>query len=317
MSRNGSLQGSQHLAKSVLVTGASGYLGSALVTQLSKRAPNVIAVQRTAKQTGKNVANIACHQADLADEETTKALLHTTKPSAIVHAAATISGATTKEAVEALMTNNTIATANLVRASLDIGLERFVFCSTGEVYGETPKNSISHHEDDHPFPRTAYGHSKLACETIVSTLHYVGTQVISARMPGIHGHPRAGGVIAHMVRAALKSEPILVSEPDSEISFIWRDDAADIIARLAEGAINTSHSTINIASGSMSLKELAATVQKTLGSESVIEPLQNKKRLRTLDTARLNDILGTSLPPFERGIVQLADALDHQAAANP
>src|SRR5213075_2238862 len=74
-------------------------------------------------------------------------------------------------------------TVNLARAAVGAGATRFIFTSTGLVFGTGPGRPAR--EDDKPDPRSPYPHSKLAAERAL--LDSPGLDVRIVRLAFVYG----------------------------------------------------------------------------------------------------------------------------------
>ncbi len=150
----------------VLVTGASGFLGGAVTTQLLERGHEVVALCR---RTGTEPPGTTPVSGDLTDAGALSDAIAHTRPEAIVHLAAEI--ATQRDAAQ-VHNVNVEGTRRLIDAALAAGGPKFVFASTvvtgqadGEVLDETSELPVE----------TAYGRSKQEGEQLLaeSGLPYV------------------------------------------------------------------------------------------------------------------------------------------------
>jgi nucleoside-diphosphate-sugar epimerase len=142
----------------VLVTGASGFVGRMGCAELTARDHQVAALVRTP---GSEPAGTRPVAGDITDPASLRRAIDTAQPDAIVHLAAQTAATRDPEVIERV---NVEGTRNLVDASRDAGVERFVFCSTvvtGDAHGETLTE-----ESTLPIG-TAYGRSKQRGEEIV------------------------------------------------------------------------------------------------------------------------------------------------------
>jgi nucleoside-diphosphate-sugar epimerase len=148
----------------ILVTGATGRVGSRLVPRLLKLGDSVRVLARdpdraqALKDIGAEIIT-----GDLLHPETlTRGVANT---DAVIHLAAFFRGATPEES-QAVNLEGTLA---LARASLDAGVPRFIFASTNLVYG--PGNGELFKEDDPMQPAIPYPMTKAAAEKALIELH--------------------------------------------------------------------------------------------------------------------------------------------------
>ncbi|RRC99864.1 NAD-dependent epimerase/dehydratase family protein [Prevotella sp. OH937_COT-195] len=161
----------------ILITGATGFIGSFIVEEALSRGLETWAAVRTSSST-KYLADprINFVTLNLDSEEQMRKALAPHRFDYVVHAA----GVTKCIDRNDFFRVNTEGTKNLVRAlmSLDMPLKKFVYLSSLSVFGpareELPYREIT--AADTPVPNTAYGQSKLAAEHFIeqqSSLPYV------------------------------------------------------------------------------------------------------------------------------------------------
>ncbi|WP_329247764.1 NAD(P)-dependent oxidoreductase [Actinoallomurus sp. NBC_01490] len=166
----------------VLVTGATGRVGSRFVPRLLQQAPPVRILVRDpvrAESLGRLGAEVAV--GDLRDPG---ALEHALKGvETIVHLGAAFRGVTDEEAV----TVNHTATVALAESALRAGVGRFVYASTTRVYGPGRGRPASEADELAP-PGQAYPASKVAAEEALLRLHRTeGLPLRIARLAFVYG----------------------------------------------------------------------------------------------------------------------------------
>lgn len=156
------------LMKKILITGASGFIGSFIVEEaLRLNMETWAAIRPTSSRRYLQDSRIHFIELDFSSEEKLRQQLEPHQFNYIVHAA----GVTKCLHSEDFYRINTEGTKNLVQAvrSLGMPLEQFVYLSSLSVFGaireQPPYHDIK--EDDNPNPNTAYGKSKLMAENIL------------------------------------------------------------------------------------------------------------------------------------------------------
>lgn len=158
----------------ILVTGATGKVGSRLAKRLAARGDQVRALVR---DKAADLPGIELVVGDLRDPGSLAAAV--AGVDAVVHCAAFFRGATPEQAHEV----NDLGTRHLAHAARAAGVKRFVFTSTGLVYG--PNGGRLAREDDPCAPIAAYPVSKLAAERFL--LELGGLDVTVLRLPFVYG----------------------------------------------------------------------------------------------------------------------------------
>ncbi len=168
--------------KTVLVTGASGFLGQALMHQLIANGCAVTAVSRS--QPATHTQGWIC----LTHYEDAHTLLqgHT----CVVHLAARVHVMhdTSTDSLAEFRAANVDVTLNLARQAAAAGVQRFVFISSVKVNGESTAPGNPFTENDTPNPQDAYGQSKYEAEQGLRQIAAeTGMELVIIRPPLVYG----------------------------------------------------------------------------------------------------------------------------------
>ena len=162
------------MAEHILVTGASGYIGSHTCTELLEAGFHVIALDNLSNSSPKALERVAeitgkqpiFYQADIRDRRTLDEILHEHRIDAVIHFAGLKAVGESVEKPLTYYENNVAGTINLLQALQQAQVKRFVFSSSATVYGDPQTVPIT---EDAPLSATnPYGRSKLIVEQILS-----------------------------------------------------------------------------------------------------------------------------------------------------
>jgi len=234
----------------ILVTGATGFLGSRLIAELKGGFENIYGVSTSGTET-----TIGC---DLNKRGSVKDLFDSYVPDCIVHCAANVPRKASDYRDEMLCKSNVLMTKNVLEESLC----PIVYISSMTVYGSSP--SIPVYEPDACVTDNHYAKSKFDCECIIKDS---GRPGLAIRIPGLFGMPRQSGLVYNLVRSAMTGNDIAL--PPSPISWagIHVGDAAKRIADLVPKA-TSDFSAINLGcAGETSVNQLIRLVNDIFGSE--------------------------------------------------
>lgn len=212
----------------ILLTGATGKVGSRVAKHLAQRGDHVRALVRDeARAISLRDAGIELAKGDLLDTASLDDAVRGVD--AVVHCAAFFRGATPEEAHSV----NDLGTQHLAKASQAAAVKRFVFTSTGLVYG--PNGGRLASEDDPCAPVDAYPLSKLAAERFLLGLGGLDVRVL--RLPFVYGDgdPHIAEVIPFM-----RTFP-----PAQRMSLGHHADVAQAIARVLD-APSPAHRIYNV-----------------------------------------------------------------------
>lgn len=167
----------------LLVTGATGKVGSRLVPRLLERGDQVrVMVRRPESEQVEFLRQLGAEvvRGDLLQPETLPPALKGVE--AVIHLAAFFRGATEAQA----MATNQEGTQALAQAILKAGQPRLIFVSTTLVYG--PGRGRPAREDDEPRPVQGYPATKRAAEQILQKMQLKqGLDLVIMRLPFVYG----------------------------------------------------------------------------------------------------------------------------------
>lgn len=207
----------------VLVTGATGFVGSHLAEALRRQGDTVTALARSARKAEAlaplGVRIIAGELADAA------AVRKAVEGQDIVYHVAGVVAALDERA---FMAANREGTRAVVEASQAAGGPRLIFVSSMAAGGPSPRGQPLR-GDEPPHPVTAYGRSKLAAEEVVKASTLPWTIV---RPPMVYG-PRDQEVLKVFRIARLGIAPVF-GDGSQELSAIHGADLADALIAAAQ-----------------------------------------------------------------------------------
>ncbi len=196
----------------VLVTGASGFIGFAVVEALAARGDEIIATDQAIGSRLQALAAANPKIKTVAGEITEwphfVTLLQDGKPDKIVHCAAVVGVPASMGAPTNTFRINVEGTINLLEAMRLFGVKRMVNISTDEIYGVFQSDTI---DEEHACrPTLPYGISKFVVEQVSRdyvTAH--GLDVIHARTCWVYGpyYPRQRAP-RNLLEAAIAGQPL-------------------------------------------------------------------------------------------------------------
>ena len=159
--------------KKVLVTGSCGFIFSNFMIQNVAFNQNYKFVSVDKILAEYNLNNIYTHpdhtfyMGDIADEQFMENVFKLEKPHYVIHGAAESFVDDSIASAKPFIHSNVVGTQNIVDLSVKYGVEKFIYISTDEVYGQLEEGSASWTELSATSPRNPYSASKLAGELIV------------------------------------------------------------------------------------------------------------------------------------------------------
>lgn len=242
----------------ILVTGAGGFIGSALTAELARRGIAFRAVSRVDSEGHIPIRHIA------PDTDWTAAL---DGVDVVVHLAskARISGPASDRSVE--------ATFNLARQAAEAGVKRFVFMSSIKVNGEATEPGRPFRADDPPNPQDVYGLAKLDAEQgLFALAHGTGLELTVLRPPLVYG-PGVKANFASMMEWANRGIPFPLRLLGNKRSFVFVGNLVDLII-LSSSHPDAAGQVFLVSDGEdVSTSELFSRMAKALGRPSRTMPL--------------------------------------------
>jgi UDP-glucose 4-epimerase len=257
-----------------LITGAAGFLGSALANRLAWEGQQVRGLDDLS--TGDPNAlhpEVLFTRGDVNDRPKLWTLLQDVD--CVYHLAARVSVPESVLYPREYNAVNVGGTVSLMEAMRDVGVRRVVLISSGAVYGDQQAQPLK--ESAHPNPRSPYAVSKLAAEYYVRTIGQLwGIETVSLRVfnaygPGQHLPASHPPVIPYMLRQSVRGGTIIVHGSGNQTrDYVFVDDAinAMVAASTAPGINNLM---INVGSGvETSVRELVNIVQQAAGGQAEV-----------------------------------------------
>lgn len=212
----------------ILVTGATGFVGSALIQRLSDDGMTCrAALRRTPDALPENVDRVLVGDLD----ESTDWSEALRDRDVVVHAAARVHVMqdNAEDPLEAFRKVNLRGSVNLARQAAEAGVKRFVFVSSIKVNGEQTAPGQPFHADDVPAPLDPYGVSKMETEQALFALaEETGMEVVAIRPPLVYG-PGVKANFATMMRWLARGVPLPFGRVDNRRSLVALDNLVDLI----------------------------------------------------------------------------------------
>ncbi len=251
------------MSKTILITGAGGYLGSTIITQL----PQDVTIHAFGHGTNFDAlkalgrANIQYFDADITDASALQKALQNVD--VVIHAASVVgNGACTKKPWEALKAN--VRGVYLLEHALNTvhtdALPRVINVSTQSVYGTFAERPMPLREDMSLEPDDVYGAQKAEAEWALSSV-----KAINVGLTNLYGFGSGIGfernIVSRFAKMAQENSDLsLFGDGSQGIDFVHVTDAAHAIADLAL-ADTLDHTAYNIGEGvATPMKTVAETV---------------------------------------------------------
>jgi UDP-glucose 4-epimerase len=284
----------------ILVTGATGFIGRAVVRQLTVAGHSVVGFARTSKS-----CECELRTGDILDQAAVEHAVHGVD--AVCHLAAlTMARRSFQEPIKYFRVNVT-GTLNLLdalntEAQRSQRKPRLVFASTCAVYGASGMWPFT--EEQYPAPGSPYSASKLAAETAIGYQAELGvisavtlrTFNVAGAVDG-HGDPDTSRIIPRtLLVAAGKADCLNVNGDGTAIrEYIHVRDLARAYASALDATDPENHHIYNVGSGvGVSVRDVITAAERVTGRPVPVRwgpPADEPRELRA-DSSRIKADLG-------------------------
>lgn len=243
----------------ILVTGATGMIGSALVESLVRQGKPVrlavrnSALARAALSKTMDLTSVDLQECDFLSANLDMAPL-VSGCNTVVHLAGLVHQP--DKPVEMFEQLNLRTTERLARTAKSCGVDTFLFTSTMAVYGSPPFENIS--EEATPHPDTDYGRTKLAAERYLAEIR-PARSVVVLRPSLVYG-PGDRGNMLPLIRQILKRRYFHIGQASARKSVIYAADLAHVIEAALEKAPAGFHIYNASNPTAPSVREIADTI---------------------------------------------------------
>jgi UDP-glucuronate 4-epimerase len=277
------------MQSSILVTGAAGFIGSALTERLLAAGARVTGLdnfdpfydpdeKRQNLATAEKEPDFEFVEVDCADYSALERKLEGSTFEVIVHLAGKAGVRPSIEAPLDYLRANVLATQTMLEFARRREIDRFVFGSSSSVYGNNAKVPFAEDDPvDHPI--SPYAATKRSCELIGHTYHHLyGMTVLCLRFFTVYGpRQRPDLAIRKFASLMMRGEPIPMFGPgDSERDYTWIDDIIDgLTAAIDRSALpGSQYELINLGGHRTTpLRRLIHLLADSLGVEPHIREL--------------------------------------------
>ncbi len=274
----------------ILITGAGGFIGSYLCQRLSQ-AHEVIGVARRDYNRGNSMLsarpNFRWHKADLAE-----GLSLPDDIDIIAHAAARTPG--TEATTANYVSDNVVATRNLIDFAVLKRMKLFVYLSAISVYGRINQSII---EEGTPInDPTPYGMTKYIGELLLSEKADVIPSVI-LRLPVVVGAGMKSGWVFETYQALRQGKPVHIYNGDSPYNMVHISDVYELVLSILRH--NHAGNTVFTVScrDFMSIREITNFMKDYTHSPSEITEEFTGEKGFTISTEKTRRMLGFQPQP--------------------
>jgi dTDP-glucose 4,6-dehydratase len=271
--------------RTVLVTGAGGFIGGHLTAALVHQGARVRGFLRYNSRDDRGTLSwfepevereVEVILGDLRDVESVRRAAD--GAAIIFHLGAQIAIPYSYVNPRDFFETNVIGSLNVAQAALEADVERLIGVSTSEVYGTAQRVPIT---EEHPLEaQSPYAASKVGADKLIDSFHRsYGLPATIVRPFNTYGpHQSARAIVPTIISQALASDTLRLGslEPRRDLTYVT-DTVGGLIAAAAAPA--TIGRTVQLGSGDdVSVAEIVDLVAQLLGKELTVE--RESKRVR-------------------------------------
>ncbi len=242
----------------VFITGGCGQIGSHIAEMLLERGDQVMAIDNLATGRREHLAdhpNLTVVIDTIANKELIDRLFSEFKPDAVVHTAASYKDP--NDWYSDTLTN-CVGGSNVIKASVDHGVKRFVYFQTALCYGVKPLQQPINL--DHPkFPaNSSYAITKTANEDF---LEISGLDFVTFRLANVVGPRNVSGPLPIFFQRLKDGKKCFVT--NARRDFVFVKDLARNVVKACDGV---GHGAYHFSSGTdIAIKDLYDAVVRAMG----------------------------------------------------
>ena len=291
MERSTSVQSLQ--LENVLITGGCGFIGINLIKYLADKPHQIRILDNLSTGSASSLSKLQSQNprlsivdlmiGDIRDRDLVSKSVKGVD--VIVHLAANPSVVNSLENPKEIWDINVNGTINLLEASRENAVRRFILASSNAVLGE---QTAPVDETKVPQPLSPYGASKLACEALCSAYyHSFGVNTVSLRFANSYGpySEHKSNAIVRFIEWAKEDRPLIIfGDGNQTRDFVHVSDVCQAIylALTTPDSIlfspNSNGTVFHIASGvEMPINELAAVIQEITKKELTVTHEQERE----------------------------------------
>jgi nucleoside-diphosphate-sugar epimerase len=258
----------------ILLTGASGFVGRALLEDLSAEGRHIVCLGRSAPE----LPGVKLAAADIADPSSLRAALATLRKTshfdAIIHLAVSRHHRHFPQKALDLLYVNSVSTAELLDFALETGVPSAVFGSTGSVYSAksllNDDSAPGSHESEFRKPADYFAASKLFSDTLCD-FYRSNLNIATLRLYAPYGPGLRDRMLSDLVQRVESGRPLSLpaSGPGLAFATLYVDDAKAVIRA---ALLNGWNETVNVAGpGILTIESAGRLIGRILGRDPAYE----------------------------------------------
>lgn len=279
----------------ILISGASGFVGSSLCQNLNDKG---VSFEKVNRENG----------FDLSKRGWTEGI-KTKNIDTIIHLAQSSNHRDFENKSEEIFDTNVSATQELLEWSRVNGVKRFIYTSSFNVY---ENDSEPRREDSKLNSESFYGLTKIISEQLVS--HYSSFfETLILRLNTVYGPKQSKALVPQIIQRLINDETIYLAKGEGVVlSPIYVEDLSEIFLKLIESRERFNNEIINISGEeTVSLKNIVKILSKNLRLIPKIEKTDNELKYFISNSNKLKRFLNSSFSftSIENGLKKVCNEI--------
>jgi UDP-glucose 4-epimerase len=256
----------------ILITGATGFLGGAVVRSLlPNKQLNLLAAVRSIADLpeGVDVSKVGEINRKTDWSELVKI------PELIIHCAARVHVMNEKstDPLQAFREVNVAGTLNFAKQAAEAGVKRFIFISSIKVNGESTENDTRFSSRDKLKPEDPYGISKAEAEEgLLEIATETGMDVVIIRPPLVYG-PGVKGNLLNLLKLSKLPIPFPFGLINNKRSMVYLDNLVDLIVTCVDHPNAANRVFLASDGDDLSLARLLTSIRQAMNKSSLLLPV--------------------------------------------
>ena len=260
----------------ILLTGVGGFIGTYLYNSLLKNGYDILGLSRSKAFIHKNSSD------ELIYSDLSEGLDYDEDVDVIVHAAAKSPDKGVD--IEDYISDNILATRNLVRYAKNHCLSKFIYLSSISIYGDINTKFVD--EWTSIVDPDMYGMTKFISEKLVFSLKD-DISVFSLRLPGVLGAKSKRNWLSKVAKKLLKNKDVVIYNPEADFNnmILVSDLSVFINYLIRKQFVESTVFTLSCKS-SLKIREVVHLLKELLDSNSKIIIKKKKKNPFTISNRK-------------------------------
>lgn len=259
----------------VLLTGATGFVGRALLERLHGM-QGITPIAGTRRTDALALTDIACERLLLGDLTlATPAVDDLRDIDVVVHVAARVHvmDDAADDPLEAFRAVNVRPSLRLAQAAAQAGVRRFLYISSIKVNGEASLDGLPFTAEDMPRPQDPYGISKWEAEQVLADCcQRAGMELVVVRPPLVYG-PGVRANFLRLMQGLSRGLPLPLGAMNNRRSLVALENLIDLLVVCLDHPRAANQTFLVSDDEDISIADLARKLSRLLGSRAWLIPL--------------------------------------------